>query len=184
MSAIASAQQHTSTAVTSASVRQVHQDKHLFPKTNKEATIFVTSHLILRKFIHYLHFKWKQAFFSHYIGGDHWLTAKLPHLRRIAGDGSSNIYSGVGRDAGGGGGGGYHEMQPLSAAAGQLPSVRARLYSLNSLNSRVPRFGPQYYINLYQLTHFGSQVMEVFSIVLLLRILCIHHSIGIKIEDL
>ena len=115
------------------------------------------------------------------------MTAKLPHLRRIAGDGSSNIYSGVGRDAGGGGGGGgggYHEMQPLSAAAGQLSSVRARLNSLNSLNSRVPRFGPQYYINLYQLTHFGSQVMKVFSIVLLLRILCIHHSVGIKIEDL
>ena len=43
--------------------------------------------------------------------------------------------------------GGYHEMWPLSAAAAQLPSVRARLNSLNSLNSRVPRFGPQYYIN-------------------------------------
>ena len=70
MSAIASAQQHTSTAVTSDSVRQVHQDKHLFPKINKEATIFVTSHLILWKFIHYLHFMWKQTFLL-YIGGDH-----------------------------------------------------------------------------------------------------------------
>ena len=67
MSAIASAQQHTSTPVTGDSVRQVHQNKHLFSKTNKEATI---SHLILGKFIHFLHFTWKRAF-SLYIGGDH-----------------------------------------------------------------------------------------------------------------
>ena len=59
MSAIASAQQHTSTPVTGDSVRQVHQNKHLFSKTNKEATI---SHLILGKFIHFLHFMWKRAF--------------------------------------------------------------------------------------------------------------------------
>ena len=32
---------------------------HLFSKTNKEATI---SHLILGKFIHFLHFMWKRAF--------------------------------------------------------------------------------------------------------------------------
>ena len=77
------------------------------------------------------------------------LTGKLPYPRTIAGDRCSNIYKGVGRDAGGGGGG-YHEMWPLSAAAAQLPSVRARLNSLNSLNSRVPRFGPaSIYINFH-----------------------------------
>ena len=50
-----------------------------FSKTNKEATI---SHLILGKFIHFLHFMWKRAF-SLYIGGDHWLTANCHSLENF-----------------------------------------------------------------------------------------------------